>query len=88
MNPWRSLGALPREVWLVCLAACMGLYAMAWGASFTVGPGLGKLVYEHAGGSAVWIGCFAFAALAVLVLSRLPALPAVAPVEPSSRSAE
>ena len=54
--------------------AYMGLYTMAWGVAFTVGPFLGNLVYEHWGSATVWSGCLVLAAIATLVLWRLPSL--------------
>jgi MFS family permease len=35
-----------------------GIFGSAWGLSFFVGPVLGGWVYEHLGGTALWLGCF------------------------------
>lgn len=51
----------------------MGLYSMAWGIAFAIGPWLGTLVLERYGRVALWSGCFVAAALAAAALARLPA---------------
>ena len=50
----------------------MGLYSMAWGIAFAIGPWLGTLVLERYGRVALWSGCFVAAALAAASLARLP----------------
>ena len=50
----------------------MGLYSMAWGVAFGVGPWLGTLVLERYGRVPLWSGSFAVAALAAVAMSRLP----------------
>ena len=50
----------------------MGLYSMAWGIAFAVGPWLGTVVLERFGRVTLWSGCFVAAALAAAALARLP----------------
>ena len=49
----------------------MGLYQMAFSASFLIGPALGVLVLERAGPSALWAGCFVVALASGALLSRV-----------------
>jgi MFS family permease len=50
----------------------MGLYSMAWGVAFGVGPWLGTLVLAHYGRVILWSGSFVVAALAAYAFTRLP----------------
>jgi MFS family permease len=36
-----------------------GVYGSAWGLSLFLGPWIGGLVYQHLGGTTLWIGCLA-----------------------------
>lgn len=49
----------------------MGLYSMAFSASFLIGPALGVFVLERAGATALWGGCFAVALLSGALLARV-----------------
>ena len=49
----------------------MGLYSMAWGLAFAVGPWLGTLVLERFGRVPLWAGTFAVAALAAFAMGRM-----------------
>jgi MFS family permease len=55
----------------------MGVYQMAFSASFLIGPALGVFVLERAGATALWGGCFVVALLsgALLARVRIPARP-------------
>ncbi|MFN0151205.1 MAG: MDR family MFS transporter [bacterium] len=48
----------------------MGVYTMSWGIAFTIGPWLGTVALDRVGGRALWLGVFAFAMIAVVVLAR------------------
>lgn len=49
----------------------MGLFQMAFSASFLVGPALGVFVLERFGPAALWGGCFAVALLSGVMLARV-----------------
>jgi MFS family permease len=49
----------------------MGLFQMAFSASFLVGPALGVFVLERLGPAALWGGCFLVALLSGVMLSRV-----------------
>lgn len=49
----------------------MGLYSMAWGLAFAIGPWLGTLVLERFGRVPLWGGAFVAAALAALAMGRM-----------------
>jgi MFS family permease len=49
----------------------MGLYSMAWGVAFAIGPSLGTLTLERYGRFPLWIGAFAVAGLASLAMGRM-----------------
>jgi MFS family permease len=51
----------------------LGLFQMAFSASFLVGPALGVFVLEKLGPSALWGGCFVVALLSGALLARVPA---------------
>lgn len=62
----------------------MGLYSMAWGVAFGVGPWLGTLVLERYGRVVLWSGAFLVAAVAAMAFSRVPSpAPAEAPASPA-----
>lgn len=50
----------------------MGLYSMAWGVAFGVGPWLGTVVLQRFGRVPLWSGSFLVAALAAYAFTRLP----------------
>jgi MFS family permease len=50
----------------------MGLYSMAWGVAFGVGPWLGTVALVRFGRVPLWTGCFVVAALAAAAFSRIP----------------
>ena len=49
----------------------MGLFQMAFSASFLVGPALGVFVLERFGPAALWGGCFLVALLSGVMLGRV-----------------
>jgi MFS family permease len=49
----------------------MGLYSMAWGIAFAIGPWLGTFVLERFGRVPLWAGCFAVAAAASIAMGRM-----------------
>ncbi len=51
----------------------MGLYSMAWGIAFALGPWLGTMVLERYGRVTLWGGTFAVAALASIAMGRMKA---------------
>jgi predicted MFS family arabinose efflux permease len=53
----------------------MGLYSMAWGIAFALGPWLGTVVLQRFGRVPLWGGTFVVAAAAALVMSRMPSPP-------------
>jgi len=62
----------------------MGLYSMAWGVAFGVGPWLGTLVLERYGRVVLWSGAFLVAAVAAMAFSRVPSpAPAEATASPA-----
>jgi len=50
----------------------MGLYSMAWGFAFALGPWLGTVVLERFGRVPLWGGAFVVATAAALAMSRMP----------------
>ncbi len=50
----------------------LGLYTMAFGVAFSVGPWLGTLVLEHWGAVALWTLCLPLGGLSVWALARVP----------------
>ena len=50
----------------------MGLFQMAFSASFLAGPALGVFVLERFGPGALWGGCFVVALLSGVLLARVP----------------
>ena len=55
----------------------MGLYSMAWGIAFAIGPWLGTYALETYGHIALWGGAFAVAALAAIAMGRMRLQPRV-----------
>ena len=51
----------------------MGLYTASWGIAFMLAPWAGTEILARFGGGAVWGGAFAVAAIAAILLARLPA---------------
>jgi MFS family permease len=49
----------------------MGLYSMAWGLAFAIGPWLGTFVLERYGRVTLWGGAFVAAALASIAMGRM-----------------
>ncbi|HSP06358.1 MAG TPA: MFS transporter, partial [Acidobacteriota bacterium] len=49
----------------------MGMYTMAWGVSFSVGPWLGVYILDHFGGVVLWSGMFALGLLSALMMALL-----------------
>ena len=49
----------------------MGLYSMAWGIAFAIGPWLGTFALERFGRVPLWSGAFAVAALASIAMGRM-----------------
>ncbi len=49
----------------------MGLYSMAWGIAFAVGPWLGTFTLQRYGHVALWAGAFVIAALASIAMGRM-----------------
>jgi len=49
----------------------MGLYSMAWGIAFAIGPWLGTFALERYGRVALWGGAFVAAALASIAMGRM-----------------
>ncbi|MEO7918136.1 MAG: MFS transporter [Thermoanaerobaculia bacterium] len=60
----------------------MGLYTMAFGAAFAIGPWAGTLLLDQAGSNILWASMFVFGAFSALLFSRVvvepPALRAAA----------
>jgi MFS family permease len=58
----------------------MGIYQMAFSASFLIGPALGVFVLERAGAMTLWAGCFVVALLSGVLLAkvRIPERPVAA----------
>jgi MFS family permease len=49
----------------------MGLYSMAWGIAFAIGPWLGTFTLERFGHVTLWAGAFVVAALASIAMGRM-----------------
>jgi len=49
----------------------MGLYSMAWGIAFAIGPWLGTFTLERFGRVTLWGGAFVVAALAAVAMGRM-----------------
>lgn len=49
----------------------MGLYSMAWGIAFAIGPWLGTFALERFGHVSLWAGAFVVAALASIAMGRM-----------------
>jgi MFS family permease len=49
----------------------MGLYSMAWGIAFAIGPWLGTFTLERYGRVTLWAGAFVVAALASIAMGRM-----------------
>ena len=49
----------------------MGLYSMAWGIAFAIGPWLGTFTLQRYGHVALWAGAFVIAALASIAMGRM-----------------
>jgi MFS family permease len=47
----------------------MGLFTMAFGAAFAIGPWLGVFAYSRFGAGVVWIGCLVVAALSAALFT-------------------
>jgi MFS family permease len=62
----------------------MGLYTMAFGAAFAIGPWAGTLLLDRAGATVLWTSMFLFGALSALLFSRVAV--ASAPVVVGSSS--
>jgi MFS family permease len=50
----------------------MGLYSMAWGIAFALGPWIGTVVLERYGRVPLWGGTFVVAAAAAVAMGRMP----------------
>ena len=61
---------LPRSSWVASRASVkhrgkyMGIYTMAWGLGFVLGPPIGMWIYQHLGPDTLW---FAVGVLGVLI---------------------
>ena len=51
----------------------MGLYTMAFGAAFSIGPWAGTVLLERAGATVLWASMFVLGALSALLFSRVTA---------------
>ena len=54
----------------------MGLYTMAFGAAFAIGPWAGTLLLDRAGATVLWASMFVFGILSALLFSRVAGEPA------------